>query len=87
MLRETYPYYLAGRAEPANTDLVVTNKYTGQPACRVALADAGAIDAGIAAAVEAFEQTRRLPGYRRQAILQHVVERVTERQEELESSA
>ena len=83
MLRETYPYYLAGRAVQANTDLVVTNKYTGQPACRVALADAGAIDAGIAAAVEAFEQTRRLPGYRRQAILQHVVERVTERQEEL----
>ena len=83
MLQETYPYYLAGRPAPANSDLIVTNKYTGQPACRVALADARAIEAGIAATVEAFEQTRRLPGYQRQAICQHVVDRVTERQEEL----
>ncbi|MHC4065157.1 MAG: aldehyde dehydrogenase family protein, partial [Planctomycetota bacterium] len=83
MLRETYPYYLAGKAVQANTDLVVTNKYTQQPACRVALADAEAIDAGIAAAVDAFDETRRMPGYKRQAILQHVVHRVSERREEL----
>ncbi|MCP4246521.1 MAG: aldehyde dehydrogenase family protein, partial [bacterium] len=83
MLRPVYPYYLAGQAVQANDDLVVTNKYTQEPSCRVALADAAAIDAGIAAAAEAFEQTRRLPGYRRQAILQHVVDRVTERQAEL----
>jgi aldehyde dehydrogenase (NAD+) len=61
MLREAYPYYLAGRAVQPNSDLVVTNKYTGQVACRVALADTQAIDAGIAAAAAAFEQTRRLP--------------------------
>jgi acyl-CoA reductase-like NAD-dependent aldehyde dehydrogenase len=61
----------------------VTNKYTGEPACRVALADAAAIDAGIAAAVEAFEHTRKMPGYQRQAVLDHVVQRVTERHEEL----
>ena len=83
MLRETYPYYLAGRRVQANSDLIVTNKYTGQPFCRVALAGAQAIEDGITAAVEAFEQTRRLPGYQRQAICQHVVGRVTERQEEL----
>ena len=83
MLQETYPYYLAGKAARPNTDLVVTNKYTGEAACRVALADAAAIDAGITAAVEAFEQTRRMPGYQRQAILNHVVHRVTERHEEL----
>ena len=47
MLKETYPYYLAGRAVQPNTDLVVTNKYSGQPACRVALADQAAIDAAI----------------------------------------
>ena len=83
MLQDTYPYYLAGQPVQANVDLVVTNKYTGEPACRVALADAKAIDAGIAAAAEAFGQTRRMPGYQRQAILQHVVSRVTERQAEL----
>ncbi|MHC4610308.1 MAG: aldehyde dehydrogenase family protein, partial [Planctomycetota bacterium] len=49
----------------------------------VALADAEAIDAGIAAAVDAFHETRRMPGYQRQAILQHVVHRVSERREEL----
>ena len=83
MLKETYPYYLAGRAVQPNTDLVVTNKYTGEPACRVALADPAAIDAGIGAVAEAFELTRRMPGYQRQAILDHVVKRVTERHEEL----
>ncbi len=83
MLRESYPYYLANEAVAANTDLVVTNKYTGEPATRVALADAGAIDAGIAAAVHAFAHTRRMPGHRRQAVLNHVVQRVGQRHEEL----
>ncbi len=83
MLNETYPYYLAGKPVQPNTGLVVTNKYTGQPAARVALADAAAIDAGIAAAVKAFEQTRRMAGYERQAVLNHVVRRVGERHEQL----
>ncbi len=83
MLGETYPYYLAGKAIQPNTDLVVTNKYTGEPACRVALADAPAIDAAIDAAVAAFEHTRKMPGYKRREILSHVVNRVTERHEEM----
>jgi len=83
MLRESYPYYLANKPVAANTDLVVTNKYTNEPATRVALADAKTIDEAIGAAVKAFEQTRRMPAYRRQAILNHVVQRVTERQSEL----
>ena len=58
MLRDKYPYYLAGKPVQPNTDLVVANKYTGEPACRVALADAKAIDAAIGAAVAAFEHTR-----------------------------
>ncbi len=83
MLRETYPYYLANKPVAPNADLVVTNKYTSEPACRVALADASAIDAGIAAAVKAFDKTRRMPSYQRQAVLDHVVKRVTERHEEM----
>ncbi len=83
MLRDHYPYYLAGAPVDANRDLVVTNKFTGRPATSVAVADEDAIDRAIDAAVSAFEQTRRLPGYARQAVLQHVVRRVTEQHEQL----
>ena len=83
MLRETYPLFLAGRPLKPNADLIVSNKYTGQPAARVARADAELIAVALAAAEEAFGQTRRLPGYRRQAVLNHVVRRVQERHEEL----
>ena len=31
MLRDSYPYYLANRPAAANTDLIVTSKYTGGP--------------------------------------------------------
>lgn len=83
MLRESYPYYLAGEAVAANTDLTVTNKYTLRPATRVARADRATVEQAIAAAAEAFAVTRRLPAYRRQTILQHVATRVSERHEEL----
>ena len=83
MLRETYPYYLAGRPVEANTDLVVTNKYTHEPAARVARANADVLRQAIGSASEAFEQTRKLPAYQRAEILQHVVRRVQERHEEM----
>ena len=53
MLKDIYPYYLANEAVFANTDLAVTDKYSGEVATRAALADASAIDAGIAASVDA----------------------------------
>jgi aldehyde dehydrogenase (NAD+) len=83
MLKEAYPYYLAGAPVQANRDLEVTDKYTGAVATRVALADAAAIDAGIAAAVAAQSAMARLPGHSRQAILQHCVTRFRERFDEL----
>ena len=83
MLAETYPYYLANRAQAPNADLVVTDKYTGEPATRVALADAAAIDRAIAAAVEAAEPMARMAAYERQNVLNHCVARFTERAEEL----
>ena len=83
MLLEQYPYYLANQAVLANTDLPVTNKYNGQVATRVALADASAIDRAITAAVQAQEACRKMPAYARAAVLNHVVSRVTERHEEL----
>lgn len=82
-LQEHYPYYLANRPVRANRDLVVANKYTGEPATRVALADARTIDKAIDAAAKAFAHTRKMPSHARQAVLDHVVKRVTERHEEL----
>jgi acyl-CoA reductase-like NAD-dependent aldehyde dehydrogenase len=64
-------------------ELLVTNKYTGQPATRVTKADPALVEQALTAAADAFAATRRLPGYQRQAILQHAVQRVTERHEEL----
>lgn len=83
MLAEQYPYYLANVAAQPNADLEVTDKYTGAVATRVALADPGAIDRGIAAAVEAAEPFAAMPPYERQAVLDHCVQRFTERAEEL----
>ena len=83
MLMETYPYYLANEPIAANADLAVTDKYTGEIAARVALADAAAIDRAIAASVEADGPMRRMPPYERQAVLNHCVARFTERFEEL----
>jgi acyl-CoA reductase-like NAD-dependent aldehyde dehydrogenase len=86
MLRQNYPYYLANQAVYANRDLVVTDKYTGEEATRVALADEAAIDQAIAAAVRAARPLRELKAYQRQAILQHCARRFSERAEELAES-
>jgi acyl-CoA reductase-like NAD-dependent aldehyde dehydrogenase len=83
MLKSSYPYYLANEAEAPNQDLAVVDKYSGEVATRVALADAAAIDRAIAAAVDATEPMRKLPAYKRQAILNHCVRRFEERFEEL----
>ena len=83
MLKPAYPYYLANVAVHANTDLEVTDKYSGEVATRVALADAKAIDAGIAAAVEATAPMQRFTPYQRQAVLEHCVARFRERYDEL----
>lgn len=86
MLKPSYPYYLAGEAVAANTDLAVTDKFTGEVATRVALADPAAIDAGIAAADASAVAMRKLPPYERQAILNHCAGRFAERFEELAMS-
>ncbi|WP_186236359.1 aldehyde dehydrogenase family protein [Burkholderia gladioli] len=83
MLKGSYPYYLANQAVQANTDLEVTDKYSGKVATRVALADAKAIDAAIAAAVEAEKPFAAWPSFRRQAVLDHCVTRFRERFDEL----
>ncbi len=83
MLKESYPYYLANEPHAPNTDLEVTDKYTGEVATRVAMADRAAIDAGIAATVDAMDACRAMAPYERQNVLQHCVDRFQERFEEL----
>ena len=82
-LQPTYPLYVANRAEQPNTDLAVTDKFTGEVATRVAMADAAMIDRGIAAAVDATAPMAAMAAYERQAVLAHCVRRFTERQDEL----
>jgi len=83
MLKESYPYYLASEPHYANTDLDVTNKYTGEVATKVAMADADTIDKAIAAAEEAQPAMAALAPFERQAVLEHCVNRFTERADEL----
>jgi len=83
MSKKSYPYYLANRPVAPNRDLEVLDKYTGKPACRVALADAKAIDAAIDAAVASQRALAAFAPDQRQAVLEHCVARFTERKEEL----
>ena len=82
-LPESFPYYLGNEAVQANTDLAVTDKFTGAVATRVALAAPPAIEEGIQLAVDCFDELRRWPAWRRKRVLRHVVDRMTERHEEL----
>lgn len=83
MLKDAYPYYLANEAVFANQDLDVTDKYSGEVATRVAMADAATIDKAIDAADKAAGPMAKLAPYERQAILYHCVKRFEERYDEL----
>ncbi|WP_394222444.1 aldehyde dehydrogenase family protein [Alteromonas gracilis] len=83
MLKDSYPYYLASEPQYANTDLEVTNKYTGDVATKVAMADADTIDKAIAAAQKAQPAMAAFAPYERQAVLEHCVKRFSERADEL----
>lgn len=83
MPERSYPYYIANRPRRPNEALAVTDKYTGEMATRVALADAAAVEEAIAASVRAAEPMRELPPYARQAVLEHCVRRFRERADEL----
>ena len=82
-LKDIYPLYLNNRAAQPNTDLAVTDKYTGEVAFRTALATPEVIDEAIAGAVRAAEPMARLASYERQNVLQHCVDRFRERFDEL----
>ena len=85
-IKENWPYYVANKPCEPNHDLEVTDKFTGDVAARVALADTKAIEEGIAGCVAAAEPFAEMRPYERQQVLNHCVARFTERFDELAMS-
>ncbi|MFG0305513.1 MAG: aldehyde dehydrogenase family protein [Phycisphaerales bacterium JB040] len=86
MLESTYPLYLANTPKTPNTDLSVTDKYSGEEVCRVPLADAAMLDEAIASAHDARLAFARTPSHVRRDVLRHCVTRFRERRDELAHS-
>ncbi len=82
-LKDVYPLYLNNKPVQPNTDLAVTDKFTGEIAFRTALATPDVIDEAIAGAVRAAEPMARLASYEKRDVLDHCVRRFNERREEL----
>ncbi|HEX2811725.1 MAG TPA: aldehyde dehydrogenase family protein, partial [Sphingopyxis sp.] len=82
-LKDVYPLYLNNKAVQPNTDLVVTDKYTGEVAFRTALATPDVIDEAIAGAVRAAEPMAKLASFEKRDVLTHCVGRFQERFDEL----
>ncbi|HWV60976.1 MAG TPA: aldehyde dehydrogenase family protein [Sphingopyxis sp.] len=82
-LKDVYPLYLNNKAVQPNTDLAVTDKFTGEVAFRTALATPDVIDEAIAGAVRAAEPMARLASFEKRDVLTHCVGRFQERFDEL----
>ena len=82
-LKDVYPLYLNNKAVQPNTDLAVTDKFTGEVAFCTALATPDVIDEAIAGAVRAAEPMARLASFEKQDVLNHCVGRFRERFDEL----
>jgi acyl-CoA reductase-like NAD-dependent aldehyde dehydrogenase len=78
-----HPLYLAGKPVTPNQDLEVADRFSGEVFATVPLADAGMIDQAIAAAVAAAPDCAALTPDQRAGILEHLVDRFRERQDEL----
>lgn len=82
-IRSEYPAYLANKPITPNFDLNVEDKYRQSVATKVPLADAALMEKAIAAADGAAQAMAQMPSFRRQAILNHCVQRFEQRSEEL----
>ena len=83
---KSYPFYLANQPQTSDQNLTVIDKYSGNPACEVALADAPTIEQAIMAATQAAPAMVALRPFERQEILNHCVKRFTEMADELANS-
>ena len=77
------PFFLAGEWATSSQPLEVTSPYDGKVIGSTFLADAGQLEQGIAAAAEAFEQTKRLPSFARSEALHAIAAGLRERREDI----
>lgn len=82
-IRSEYSAYLANQPITPNLNLGVEDKYRQSVATKVPQADVALMEKAIAAADEAAQEMAQLPSYRRQAVLNHCVDRFEQRSEEL----
>jgi acyl-CoA reductase-like NAD-dependent aldehyde dehydrogenase len=83
MLDKQYPLFVGNRPERPNADLAVIDKYTGEVATHVPLADRATIDRAIAMTQQAAPAMAALKPFERQRILQHCIDAFTQRRDEL----
>ncbi len=83
MLKESYPCFLGNEAFMPNKDLEVIDKYTGEVATRVPLADSKIISRAIELAENSNEEVSKIPSFKRQEALYHCISRFKERFDEL----
>ena len=79
----TAPIYLAGEFTEAGTPLEVRNPATDELIATTFQAGPDELERATRAAVEAFEQTRRLASFERRDALAHIAQRVTDEADEL----
>jgi acyl-CoA reductase-like NAD-dependent aldehyde dehydrogenase len=82
-LSRRYDLFLGGRAASANATLEVRDKFSGEVATQVALADRATVQRAIELAHDAAPALAKLASYERKEILAHCVARFRERAEEL----
>jgi acyl-CoA reductase-like NAD-dependent aldehyde dehydrogenase len=80
---ETVPIYLAGEFVRAGTPLEVRDPASGELVATTWQAGPDELERATAAAVEAFDKTRRLASYERRDALAHVAERISAEADEL----
>ncbi|GMH42860.1 hypothetical protein BSKO_10779 [Bryopsis sp. KO-2023] len=80
---KVYPFYLGSKPEQPNSNLLVTDKYSGKIAYKVAMANSADIDRGIEAAVSAQEAMAKMPSWQKKEVLEHCVEQFKARFDEL----
>lgn len=81
-MKPTYPYYLANKSTLSSSTMEVTDKFTGEVAFNVSIADKKAIENAILAAHRAEKPMKKLATFEKQRILNHCIERFTARSKE-----
>ena len=82
-MAEVKPYLVAGEWRAHDQSFEVTSPYDGKVVARVASPSADDMESAIAAAAEAFEESRKLAIHQRAEALMHISRRLGERKDEV----